>query len=311
MIRKILSIDGGGLKGVFPASFLSTIEATLNVRTADYFDLIVGTSTGGILALGLGAGLSAQEVLAFYESHGPTIFRGNRFVRTLRRIGVAKYSNADLRKALTEVFKDRILDESSKRLVIPSVNLETGKVHIFKTAHHPRLQIDYREKMVDVALATASAPTYFPTHTLASGVPLVDGGLWANNPVGIAVVEAISMLGWGQAELRILSLGCTTEPIQTTFALRMAVGGWYWSKKIVDVFMAAQSSGSVGIAQHLAGHENVVRISPHVSSNRFALDRPDQISALRGLGASEARESLPRVRYFFDETAELFTPIHP
>ena len=73
--RRILAIDGGGIKGVFPASFLATVEDSIGNNVADYFDLIVGTSTGGIIALGLGLGLSAQEMLAFYEEYGPLIFK--------------------------------------------------------------------------------------------------------------------------------------------------------------------------------------------------------------------------------------------
>lgn len=77
-MRRILSIDGGGIKGVFPAAFLATIEQSVGGNIADYFDLIVGTSTGGIIALGLGMGLTAGEILRFYETHGPSIFGGNR-----------------------------------------------------------------------------------------------------------------------------------------------------------------------------------------------------------------------------------------
>ena len=74
-MNRILTIDGGGIKGVFPAAFLATVEDAIECNVADYFDLIVGTSTGGIIALGLGLGLSAKELLAFYEEHGPTIFK--------------------------------------------------------------------------------------------------------------------------------------------------------------------------------------------------------------------------------------------
>jgi patatin-like phospholipase/acyl hydrolase len=308
-MKTILSVDGGGIKGVFPAAFLASLEETLNVRTADYFDLIVGTSTGGIIALALGKGLTANEILQFYRDHGPSIFGGNRILRAVQRLGTAKYSQAPLRIALQGVFGDMKLGDSTKRLVIPSANLETGSVHIFKTQHHPRLQTDWRVPVVDVALATAAAPTYFPTHTLASGIPLVDGGVWANNPVGFAVVEALSILGWQAEDLRILSLGCTTEPLNTSRARHGAAGAWYWSKKIVDVFMSTQSSASTGIAQHLAGHQNVFRISPLVARSRFTLDRASEIESLAGLGASEARQALPRVTFFFRTPAEAFVPL--
>ena len=80
----MLCIDGGGIKGVFPASFLSTIEEAVGRPVADYFDLIVGTSTGGIIALGLGLGLGAGDLLRFYEQRGAAIFKGNGRVRGQR-----------------------------------------------------------------------------------------------------------------------------------------------------------------------------------------------------------------------------------
>ena len=84
--KRILAIDGGGIKGVFPTSVLATLEDSTGENIANYFDLIVGTSTGGIIALGLGLGLSAKEILAFYEESGPLIFGGNRRLRRLSEL---------------------------------------------------------------------------------------------------------------------------------------------------------------------------------------------------------------------------------
>ena len=106
-------------------------------------------------------------------------------MRSLRWFGISKYGKVVLlRKHLEVVSVRRNWVDSKKRLVIPSLNLENGEVYIYKTAHHPRLERDHKEKVVDVALATASAPTYFPTHRSPRGTPLIDGGMWANNPVG-------------------------------------------------------------------------------------------------------------------------------
>ncbi len=176
---------------------------------ADYFDLIVGTSTGGIDTLGLGYQLRATfTTLREPDRH----LGGNRIVKSIRRFRVAKYSDRPLRNALETVFGERKLGESSKRLVIPSLNLDTGEVYINKTAHHSKFERDYKKKVVDVALATAAAPTFFPTHQSAVGTPLIDGGVYANNPTGLAAVEAIGVLNWPKGLLRVLSLGCTLEP---------------------------------------------------------------------------------------------------
>src|SRR2546423_11943635 len=108
-MRRILSIDGGGIKGVFPASFLASIEDALGDRVANYFDLIAGTSTGGIITLGLGIGLSAKEILTFYEELGPRVFKGTPLLRSLRGIGLSKYSQAPLKEALQSQFGERRL----------------------------------------------------------------------------------------------------------------------------------------------------------------------------------------------------------
>jgi uncharacterized protein len=301
-MKRVLAIDGGGIKGVFPASFLAALEQTLNLdNVGSYFDLIVGTSTGGIIALALGLGLSGQDILSFYEQHGPAIFCGSRRLRGYRSWFRSKYDPLPLRSALQTVFGEKRLGDSSRRLVIPSLDIAKGEVHIWKTAHHPRFQTDYRASAVDVAMATAAAPTYFPTHRLASGIPLVDGGTWANNPVAIGVVEAIGILGWAPAELRVLSLGCTSTPLKFDWSRPQSLGKLGWALKIVDVFMIGQSSGAMGMAQHLVpDRENIVRVSPVVGP-QFALDDARMISTLKGLGSSEARQWLPKLEAKFFE----------
>jgi len=310
-VFRILTIDGGGIKGVFPASFLATVEDTINNKIGNYFDLIVGTSTGGIIALGLGLGFSAKELLEFYEKLGPLVFSGNPFICFLRQLGFSKYDQGPLKEALTKRFGEHKLGESKNRLVIPSFNLETGEVHVYKTSHHLRLMRDYKEKVTDVALATAAAPTYFPTQRSISGVPLIDGGIWANNPVGFAVVEAIGILGWPRESLRILSIGCTATAVDVSSARLVPRGMIYWSTKIVEVFMSGQSSASIGIAQLLAGHENLVRINPVVPKNRFGLDKINEIGSLKGLGDSEARKAIPALKdKFFCSQVEEFKPVY-
>ncbi len=308
-MKRILTIDGGGIKGVFPASFLATVEDSIGKNIASYFDLIVGTSTGGIIALGLGLGLSAKEILTFYEEHGPRIFHGNRFLRWLRWFGTSKYSSTPLENALRGCFGDKRLGDSEKRLVIPSLNLENGEVYVYKTAHHPRLERDYKEKAVEVALKTAAAPTYFPTRHSSAGTPLIDGGTWANNPVGMAIVEGITLLDWPRNSLKVLSLGCTTAPLKVNWGRSIPLGCLYWAPKLVDVFMHAQSHASLGTAKLLAGHENIIRIDPVVARGKFGLDKTKEIDSLRGIGASEARHALPKLREVFlgDHAAE-FVP---
>lgn len=310
-IRRILSIDGGGIKGVFPASFLKTIEEELPRPIGEYFDLIVGTSTGGIIAIGLGLGFSANELLDFYLNLGPDVFAGNRILKGLRSVGIAKYNPEPLHNKLVEKFGDRKIGESKTRLVIPSMNLTTLEVHIYKTSHHIRLMKDYKRPVVEAAMATAAAPTFFPSYKSAQGIPFIDGGLWANNPMAVAAVEALTILGWEAKDVRMLSLGCTQAPPGIHWAQRFSLGLLYWGLKAKDAFMGGQASGALGMAQHLLGKENVFRINPVVPSGRYALDSVKELETLRGLGYDQARHNISELNpIFFTEPAELFVPSH-
>jgi uncharacterized protein len=310
-MRRILVIDGGGIKGVVPASFLACVEEGLPNPIADYFDLIVGTSTGGIIALALGLGLSASEALEFYMDYGPKIFCGHPRFRAARRWFRAKYDPTPLRLALEEVFGEKKLGQSKKRLVIPSFNPDTGEVHVWKTSHDIRLQRDFRCRVVDVAMSTAAAPTYFPTHRLDSGMPLIDGGMWANNPIAVAVIEAIGILKWPADQLQVLSLGCTSTPLNMDWGRRHSLGKFGWAEKIADVFMTAQSSGALGMAQHLLPDRTHIKRYSSIVGDRYTLDGSDEITSLRGLGASEARKALPELGDFFDRPVdEEFVPCH-
>jgi|HubBroStandDraft_6_1064221.scaffolds.fasta_scaffold00128_17 hypothetical protein len=308
-MRRVLSIDGGGIKGVYSAAFLSAIERSNNVEVADYFDLIVGTSTGGIIAIALGLGFSAANILAFYEKYGGAIFPRNRFPLLRALIG-PRYSAAPLREALQQTFGDRRLGESRTRLVIPGSNLETGDVLLRKTAHDARFTVDYKLTAVEVALGTASPPTYLQEHYGSVGPAMVDGGLWANNPIGVAVVEAIGVLGWRSEEIYVLSLGCTTSPIDVMSGGRHQKGIVQYSTRIVDLFMSTQSSAAVGTAAVLLGHDHIQRYTTVVSRRRFDLDDAKGIPDLRGLGEEAARQALPDINgRFLTEPAEAFIPL--
>ena len=116
---QILSLDGGGVKGIFSAAVLAHLEEDLGCCIRDHFDLIVGTSTGGIIALGLGMGMKPREILRFYVDQGPMIFARGSFTG-MRNVWRAKYDGADLKRALKMCFGDALLGGSQKRLVIPS-----------------------------------------------------------------------------------------------------------------------------------------------------------------------------------------------
>lgn len=307
---KILSLDGGGIKGVFSLGFLAQVENFLGLPINNYFDLIVGTSTGGIIALGLGKGFSANELLDFYTEMGKDIFSGNRLLKSIKHWGFSKYKNDILKKYLDEKFDGTRLGESKIRLVIPSQNLDTGKVHLYKTAHNERFLQDYKVKMVEIALATSAAPSYFPIFKDTNGLYLVDGGIYANNPVAVAAVEAVGVLGWPHTNVSILSLGCTTEALDINVVKKYSLGKAYWAANSIKLIMKGQSSAALGMAVHLT-NRNVVRIDDTVAKGKFSLDSVSGIENLKGLGYEKCRIEFQNIKEsFFSELAEEFVPIH-
>lgn len=308
----ILSLDGGGIKGVFEAAFLAEIEESIDPPLASYFDLIAGTSTGGIIALGLGLGISPSALLDFYKSHGTSIFqrpgraRLPRWMYWCKDKVASKYGHDQLRTALASALGDARLGDSRNRLLLPAFNLSAGEIHIYKTWHHPRFQTDYKVKAVDVALATTAAPTYFPVHRSPHGMLMIDGGIWANNPTGMAVVEAVSVLNVPRTEIAVLSVGCTQGVSDLT---KGGFGALHWIRRALDCAMLGQSFGSLGTAAMLVGHRSIFRICPPVSPERFSLDSPAGIDQLEALGRFEARKALPELKkQIFTSYAPPFTP---
>ena len=255
--------------------------------------------------------LTATELLDFYLKLGPDVFAGNRLLKFFRWIALSKYDPTVLQHRLEEKFGERKIGESRTRLVIPSLNLETLEVHIYKTSHHKDLRTDYLEPAVVAARATTAAPTYFPTYKSAHGIPFVDGGLWANNPIAVAAVEALTILEWPKENIRILSIGCTQEPPSINRARRFSLGLLYWGLKATDAFMSGQDSGARGMAEHLIGKDRIFRINRLVPSGRYRMDAARELDSLCGLGRSEARIELPKlIPVFFEEPAEPFMPAH-
>ncbi|HXO49427.1 MAG TPA: CBASS cGAMP-activated phospholipase, partial [Mycobacterium sp.] len=207
---QILSLDGGGLRGMYTAAVLARLEEDLGIHIADHFDLIAGTSTGGIIALGLGLGMTPREILEFYTAHGPRIFPHRTRLRSLRRISRTKYSAAPLRAALEQILGDRLFGHSTKRLLITPYDIGVDDVHLFRTPHLATLVRDWREKAIDVAMATTAAPTCFPGKAL-DGARRIDGGIWANNPAMVALTEAVGPLNLPLDAVRIFSVGTTTD----------------------------------------------------------------------------------------------------
>ncbi|MBD5441260.1 MAG: patatin-like phospholipase family protein [Treponema sp.] len=204
----ILSIDGGGILGLYSASMLEQIQKEFcNGRPlSEKFNLMAGTSTGGIIALALALGSDASRIVEFYKNFGEKIFPKKHRFGCLKE----KYSNIPLKKALENFFGDKTISNCKSKVCIPAIDAVNCQPIIFKTNNNGKLNRDENTKLVDIALATSAAPTYFPMYAFDNFLGLVDGGLWQNNPALFAVIEAVNyFVGEGKEFdcINILSIG--------------------------------------------------------------------------------------------------------
>jgi patatin-like phospholipase/acyl hydrolase len=309
---QILALDGGGIRGLFAAAVLAAVEEDLKTNVVDHFDLIAGTSTGGIVALGLGLGMRPREIVDFYVRHGSRIFANPLRLRSAHQWIRRKYGADALRAALRECLKDRLFGESTKRLVVPAFNLGADDVYIFRTPHHERLKRDFRVPAWKVALATAAAPTFFPAFREVDRLRLIDGGVWANNPAMVAIVEAVGTLNVAIPAISVMSIG-TYDPV-TKRPARLDEGGklaWVRGATIVDVVMRAQSIGVNNQVRFLVGEEHLLRVNPKVPQEDMTLDKPQNAEELIARAAHESRVLMPTIaQKFCGHKAAPYEPLH-
>ena len=309
---RILSIDGGGIRGIFPASILAFLERECldGQSIGDYFDLIAGTSTGGLLALGLGAGQTAGEMLQMYLEEGHRVFpvrkvglrgRARRWVST-------KYDRRALDELVARRLGNAVLRDSKHRLLIPSTEGQNGEVWVFKTPHHPDYTLDGDKRMSSVAAATTAAPTYF-TPFEEQGYTFLDGGIWANNPTMVALVEALSNFTIERKDVRILSLGCGQKQFRVTENQAGKAGMIQW-RKIIEVAMYFQSVTAVNQAGLLIGRDRVTRLDRTDESEPIELDEWTKAKDILPEEAGEiARDNADHLgRTFLDRPAPPYLP---
>lgn len=309
---QVLSLDGGGVRGVFTAAVLAAVEEDYGVRVTDCFDLIAGTSTGGILAIGLGLGFSPHEMVEFYVQLGPDIFGHLGWRSELRHYFRAKFRAERLEEAVRSKFADKPFGASAKRLVIPSFNIGDNDVYVFRTAHLAKLRRDYRVPAWHVAMATAAAPTYFPAHRLPDRVRLVDGGVWANNPAMVALTEVVGVrhLAVPITDVHLLSLG-TVSKLHSTRRHLDHGGLWAWRKAAVEVVLDASAIGVSNQARSLLG-DQFHRVNAVATTDEVRLDDVRTVDDLIARARHLSRAAMPGiVDHFLQHRAPSFTPLYP
>ncbi|MCE0498499.1 MAG: patatin-like phospholipase family protein [Methylacidiphilales bacterium] len=275
---KILSIDGGGIKGTYSAFLLAALEHQLDrgKKLGSYFDMVAGTSTGSLIALGLAAGRSAKEIAEAYESDGGLIFCDHhplhRAWRGIRQALIkAKYEPTQLGLTLDRLLGEKTLSEAANYVCVPVTVINNYAPRVYKTRHSEKHSWK-NVTLKHLALASSAAPTFFPLveSEAIQGTLYADGGLFANNPALVALIEAFRVFVGPDSERKsfdsvsIMSIGSFPSPatfkvsrwrtlellptrlrnhLSTAWRSRPA-RGWMWpaggAPPLVDILMQVQ-----------------------------------------------------------------------
>lgn len=253
----VLSLDGGGIRGIYSARILERLERAVPGFLA-HMQLLAGTSTGGILALGLAAGLSPAALVELYRTNGAQIFDDSWLdnLKDMGGVSGAQYDNGNLKRLLTETFAAQhvvTLDDLKRRVLVPAFDLDdsedprrkadkprTWKPKFFHNFAGP--DSDGAELIVDVAMRTSAAPTYFPSYGR-----YIDGGVIANDPSVAALTQALNEETGGQnlRDVRLLSVGTGINPVFIAGA-NHDWGYAQWAKPIIGLMM----DGVMGVAAY-------------------------------------------------------------
>jgi uncharacterized protein len=255
-----LSLTGGGYRGLFTARALQVIEDHIGVPIGQRFDLTCGTSIGGIVALAVAFEVPMSKVVQVFEKHGAAIFPPHEPPTSKIGKGVdlwqhsrkPRYSTVPLREAITELIdKDATLNDAKHAVAIPAVNVTQGRPQVFKTRHKAEWTRDWKFKAVDVALATAAAPTFFELAEVGGNL-YADGGLFANAPDLVALHEAEHFFDVSLDAIRILSVGTTTKSYSVSFGAgrQFGIADWMEDQRLFAVTISAQQQFVDQLMQH-------------------------------------------------------------
>lgn len=301
---RVLSLDGGGVRGYLSAKILFNLETLLNsennenINIGQRFDLIVGTSTGGIIACALSIGKSAKEIFELYETLIPKVF-----VPISKGYFKNKYSNEILRKELDNILGDNELKDVITKLCITSVDVENSSPRFHKSDYFNRNAPRQDEKLIDLALATSAAPTYFPLIDSKHSTNLTDGGIVANNPSLIGLIDAMQLTDNKTENISLISIGTGEQchmPYNVEKLKKSGKLNWmlHWTRKrkgspLLELLMESQSK----LAHFQTGFllkDRYIRLNPKLSIT-IELDSADKIDSLKNL-ADISKNDLDKIK---------------
>lgn len=280
-----LALTGGGFRGIFTAQVLANIETKTQRPVGQVFDLLCGTSIGGIVALAAAFEIPMSKVVEVFTSRGLSIFPSGQRAPTsglaktidlIRHLRKPRYSTQPLREAIEALIpKNTLLGEALHPVAIPAVNLTQGSPQVFKTRHKEQWERDSKFRVTDIALATAAAPTFFELAEIG-GDRYADGGMFANAPDQIALHEAEHYFNVDASQVHILSVGTTTKSYSVAHSagLSFGIGDWMDDTRLFSVMISAQQQFIAQIMRHRLG-DRYVRIDrepSHEQAEELGLD---------------------------------------
>jgi patatin-like phospholipase/acyl hydrolase len=290
-LRKILSIDGGGIRGIIPAMVLEYLERETDQSCSNIFDLIAGTSTGGILALGLtipneqgNPKYRAEDLTELYFNEGPHIFSRSKWyeIKSFGNISDAKYPSKGIEEVLDEYFGDSRLKDAITDVLITSYEIERRRAWFFKShkARQPDLTGDFDFAMKDVARATSAAPTYFDPERIPANdddsdyYAMVDGGVFANNPALCAYVEAKNL--YPDDDIMVVSLGTGELTRRIAYNEAKDWGLAEWAKPVIDVMFDGVADTVDYQLKHILPHDHYFRFQIRLNEGMDDMDDTSQ-----------------------------------
>ncbi len=273
-VRRVLSLDGGGIRGIIPALVVAHLERQMGAPASELFDLIVGTSTGGILALGLslqdqqgGSLLAAKRMVALYERHGAQIFERSlwRKLRTAGGLLEEAYSHEALESVLHKYFANKRMGDCGTPVMVTSYDIERRKT-VFLKSWHP----DHSELLcAEASRATSAAPTYFEPVNLQwaeQSATLIDGGVFINSPAVSAYAEACKLFPDEPIAMLSLGTGELTRPIPYDAARTW--GSALWIMSLLDcMFDGASKAADHQMRLFMGDHYLRVQTPLHFASD--------------------------------------------
>lgn len=281
----MLAIDGGGIRGLIPALVLTELERRAGRRAFELFDLIAGTSTGGILACALSTpdALPAAELVALYEEEGPEIFDRSLFQRIRSADGLLdeKYDGGALDRALERFLGHKRLAETRPDLIVPTYDTALPGPYFFKSAKARADRDGHDFPLSLVARATSAAPTYFEP-VAARGRSLVDGGVFAANPAMCGLAEVLRDVP--PRDVVLLSLGTGQRTRRREFDEIKDWGLARWARPMLDVVFDGASDAVSFQVEHVLGAERYWRLQVELTLASDDLDdaSDENLARLRG-----------------------------